>query len=104
MAQHTDGNITYTVTLEVQQLLVESKKVIQELKELNNSGLSSSKGLDRLDASAKSAGNSLGKLTTIAKAVSAALVSSTVIAYAQSWNELEDRIQNTGATDRKSVV
>lgn len=98
MAQHTDGNITYTVSLEVQQLLVESKKVIQELKELNNSGLSSSKGLDRLDASAKSAGNSLGKLTTIAKAVSAALVSSTVIAYAQSWNELEDRIQNTGAT------
>ena len=98
MAQHTDGNITYTVSLEVQQLLVESKKVIQELKELNNSGLSSSKGLDRLDASAKSTGNSLGKLTTIAKAVSAALVSSTVIAYAQSWNELEDRIQNTGAT------
>lgn len=98
MAQHTDGNITYTVSLEVQQLLVESKKVIQELKELNNSGLSSSKGLDRLDASAKSAGNSLSKLTTIAKAVSAALVSSTVIAYAQSWNELEDRIQNTGAT------
>ena len=98
MAQHADGNITYTVSLEVQQLLVESKKVIQELKELNNSGLSSSKGLDRLDASAKSTGNSLGKLTTIAKAVSAALVSSTVIAYAQSWNELEDRIQNTGAT------
>ena len=98
MAQHTDGNITYTVSLEVQQLLVESKKVIQELKELNNSGLSSSKGLDRLDASAKSTGNSLSKLTTIAKAVSAALVSSTVIAYAQSWNELEDRIQNTGAT------
>ena len=98
MAQHTDENITYIVSLEVQQLLVESKKVIQELKELNNSGLSSSKGLDRLDVSAKSTGNSLGKLTTIAKAVSAALVSSTVIAYAQSWNELEDRIQNTGAT------
>ena len=98
MAEHTDGNITYTVSLEVQQLLDESKKVIQELKELNNSGINSSKGLDRLDASAKSTGNSLGKLTTIAKAVSAALISNTVFAYAQSWNELEDRIQNTGAT------
>ena len=98
MAEHTDGNITYTVSLEVQQLLDESKKVIQELKELNNSGINSSKGLDRLDTSAKSTGNSLGKLTTIAKAVSAALISNTVIAYAQSWNELEDRIQNTGAT------
>lgn len=98
MAEHTDGNITYTVSLEVQQLLDESKKVIQELKELNNSGINSSKGLARLDASAKSTGNSLGKLTTIAKAVSAALISNTVIAYAQSWNELEDRIQNTGAT------
>ena len=98
MAQHTDGNITYTVSLEVRQLLEEAKRVVQELKELNNSGQNSSRGLDRLDASARSAGNSLGKLTTIAKAVSAALVSSTIIAYAQSWNELEDRIQNTGAT------
>ena len=98
MAEHTDGNITYTVSLEVQQLLDESKKVIQELKELNNSGINSSKGLDRLDTSAKSTGSSLGKLTTIAKAVSAALISNTVFAYAQSWNELEDRIQNTGAT------
>ena len=98
MAQHTDGNITYTVSLEVRQLLEEAKRVIQELKELNNSGQNSSRGLDRLDNSARSAGNSLGKLTNIAKAVSAALVSSTVIAYAQSWNELEDRIQNTGAT------
>lgn len=98
MAQHTDGNITYTVSLEVRQLLEEAKRVVQELKELNNSCQNSSRGLDRLDASARSAGNSLGKLTTIAKAVSAALVSSTVIAYAQSWNELEDRIQNTGAT------
>ncbi len=98
MAQHTDGNITYTVSLEVRQLLEEAKRVIQELKELNNSGQNSSRGLERLDNSARSAGNSLGKLTTIAKAVSAALVSSTIIAYAQSWNELEDRIQNTGAT------
>ena len=98
MAEHTDGNITYTVSLEVQQLLDESKKVIQELKNLNTGGITASRGMNQLDASVKSAGGSLGKLTSIAKAVSAALISNTVFAYAQSWNELEDRIQNTGAT------
>ena len=98
MAEHTDGNITYTVSLEVQQLLDESKKVIQELKNLNTGGITASRGMNQLDASVKSAGGSLGKFTSIAKAVSAALISNTVFAYAQSWNELEDRIQNTGAT------
>ena len=98
MAQYTEGNITYTVSLEIKELLENSRKIMQEMKELNNSGSKASKGLEKLESSAQSAGNSLGKLTNIAKAVSAALVSSTVIAYAQSWNELEDRIQNTGAT------
>ena len=98
MAEHTDGNITYTVSLEVQQLLDESKKVIQELKNLNAGGITASRGMNQLDASVKSTGGSLGKFTSIAKAVSAALISNTVFAYAQSWNELEDRIQNTGAT------
>ena len=98
MAEHTDGNITYTVSLEVQQLLDESKKVIQELKNLNTGGITASRGMNQLDASVKSTGGSLGKFTSIAKAVSAALISNTVFAYAQSWNELEDRIQNTGAT------
>ncbi|WP_334324325.1 tape measure protein [Gilliamella apicola] len=98
MAEHTDGNITYTVSLEVQQLLDESKKVIQELKNLNTGGITASRGMNQLDASVKSAGGSLGKFTSIAKAVSAALISNTVFTYAQSWNELEDRIQNTGAT------
>lgn len=98
MAEHTDGNITYTVSLEVQQLLDESKKVIQELKNLNTGGITASRGINQLDASVKSTGGSLGKFTSIAKAVSAALISNTVFAYAQSWNELEDRIQNTGAT------
>ena len=98
MAQYTEGNITYTVSLEMKELLENSRKIMQEMKELNNSGSKASKGLEKLESSAQSAGNSLGKLTNIAKAVSAALVSSTVIAYAQSWNELEDRIQNTGAT------
>lgn len=98
MAEHTDGNITYTVSLEVQQLLDESKKVIQELKNLNTGGITASRGMNQLDASVKSTGGSLGKFTSIAKAVSAALISNTVFAYAQNWNELEDRIQNTGAT------
>jgi tape measure domain len=98
MAQYTENNITYTVSIEMKELLENSKRVQQELNELSNNGVKASKGIDKLESSAKSAGNSLGKLATIAKAVSAALVSSTVIAYAQSWNELEDRIQNTGAT------
>lgn len=98
MAQHTDGNITYTVSLEMKELLENSRKIMQEMKELNNSGSKASKGLEKLESSAQSAGKSLGKLATIAKTVSAALVSSTVLSYAQSWNELEDRIQNTGAT------
>ena len=98
MAQYTENNITYTVSIEMKELLENSKRVQQELNELSNNGVQASKGIDKLESSAKSAGNSLGKLATIAKAVSAALVSSTVIAYAQSWNELEDRIQNTGAT------
>ena len=98
MPKFEDGQITYQVELETKNLLEESKKVREELKELNNSGSKASKGLEQLETSAKNTSNSLGKLTSVAKAVSAALVSNTVIAYAQSWNELEDRIQNTGAT------
>ena len=93
-----DRNFTIYCSVELHDLLVESDKAIRELKKINKSAAEASKGVDQLEASAKSAGNSLSKLTTIAKAVSAALVSSTVISYAQSWNELEDRIQNTGAT------
>ncbi|MCX8602421.1 MULTISPECIES: tape measure protein [unclassified Gilliamella] len=98
MAQHTDGNITYTVSLEMKELLENSRRVIKELEELNGGSSRASRGLDRLETSSQNAGNSLGKLTKIAKTVSAELVSNTVIGYAQSWNELEDRIQNTGAT------
>ena len=98
MPKFEDGQITYQVELETKNLLEESKKVREELKELNNSGSKVPKGLEQLETSAKNTSNSLGKLTSVAKAVSAALVSNTVIAYAQSWNELEDRIQNTGAT------
>ncbi|OCG30309.1 hypothetical protein A9G33_08060 [Gilliamella sp. Choc3-5] len=93
-----DKDFTITCNVELKDLLEATDKAKKELKELSDSGTKASKGIDKLESSAKSAGGALGKLTTIAKAVSAALVSSQVIAYAQSWNELEDRIQNTGAT------
>ncbi|OCG40348.1 tape measure protein [Gilliamella sp. Bif1-4] len=93
-----DKDFTITCNVELKDLLEATDKAKKELKELSDSGAKASKGIDKLESSAKSAGGALGKLTTIAKAVSAALVSSQIIAYAQSWNELEDRIQNTGAT------
>ena len=98
MAQHTDGKITYIVSLEMKQLLENSKRVLDELRELNNAGQRASRGMNELENSIRNATSSMGKLTTIAKAVSVALVSNQVISYAESWNELEDRIQNTGAS------
>ncbi|MFQ0995771.1 tape measure protein, partial [Gilliamella sp. BG2] len=93
-----DKDFTITCSVELKDLLEATDKAKKELKELSDSGAKASKGIDKLESSAKSAGGALGKLTTIAKAVSAALVSNQIISYAQSWNELEDRIQNTGAT------
>ena len=93
-----DREFTIYCNAELNDLLEATDKARMELKKINKSATDASKGVDKLESSAKSAGNSLGKLTSVAKAVSAALVSNTVIAYAQSWNELEDRIQNTGAT------
>lgn len=93
-----DREFTIYCNVELNDLLEASDKARMELKKINKSAAEASKGVDKLESSAKSAGNSLGKLKTIAKAVSAALVSNTILNYAQSWNELEDRIQNTGAT------
>ncbi|MFQ0995493.1 tape measure protein, partial [Gilliamella sp. BG2] len=78
------GSIYYTIEAKTGDLLTADKQVSSFNKRAQE-------GFDRTAAS-------MSKITTIAKAISAALVSSTVIAYAQSWNELEDRIQNTGAT------
>ena len=78
------GSIFYTIKADTGALLTADKEVSSFNK--------------RAQEGFEKTGASMSKLTTIAKAVSAALVSSTVIAYAQSWNELEDRIQNTGAT------
>ena len=78
------GSIFYTIEAKTGALLTADK----EVSDFNK----------RAQAGFEKTSATMSKLTTIAKAVSAALVSSTVIAYAQSWNELEDRIQNTGAT------
>ena len=102
MATYTEGSIVYEVSLETRGLLENSGKVREQLLKLNDSGEIAAKGLNKVDSSAVGAGNSLGNLSTIAKAVSAALVSSKILAYAQSWNELEDRISNTGATARET--
>lgn len=78
------GSIFYTIEAKTGALLTADK----EVSDFNK----------RAQAGFEKTSATMSKLTTIAKAVSAALVSSTVFAYAQSWNELEDRIQNTGAT------
>lgn len=78
------GSIFYTIEAKTGALLTADK----EVSDFNK----------RAQAGFEKTSATMSKLTNIAKAVSAALVSSTVIAYAQSWNELEDRIQNTGAT------
>ncbi|OTQ31254.1 hypothetical protein B6D19_09695 [Gilliamella apicola] len=53
MAKFEDCQITYQVELETKNLQEESKKVREELKELNNSGSKVSKGLEQLKTSAK---------------------------------------------------
>ena len=53
MAKFEDCEITYQVELETKNLQGESKKVREELKELNNSGSKVSKGLEQLETSAK---------------------------------------------------
>ena len=78
------GSIFYTIKADTGALLTADK----EVSSFNR----------RAQEGFEKTGASMSKLVTIAKAVSAALVSNTVISYAQSWNELEDRIQNTGAT------
>ncbi|MFQ0999962.1 tape measure protein [Gilliamella sp. BG6] len=78
------GSIYYTIDAKTGALLTADKQVSSFNKRAQE-------GFERTAAS-------MSKLTQIAKAVSATLVSSQIISYAQSWNELEDRIQNTGAT------
>jgi tape measure domain-containing protein len=85
------GSIYYTIEAKTGDLLTADKQISSFNQRAQD-------GFNKTDKSVNSLSGSMSKLTTIAKGVSAALVSSTVIAYAQSWNELEDRIQNTGAT------
>ena len=62
MPKFVDCQITYQVELETKNLLEESKKIREELKELNNSGSKASKGLEQRETSAKNTSNSLDKL------------------------------------------
>ena len=62
MAKFVDCEITYQVELETKNLQEESKKVREELKELNNSDSKASKGLEQRETSAKNTSNSLDKL------------------------------------------
>ena len=62
MPKFVDCQITYQVELETKNLQEESKKVREELKELNNSDSKASKGLEQRETSAKNTSNSLDKL------------------------------------------
>ena len=53
MAKFVDCEITYQVELETKNLQEESKKVREELKELNNSDSKASKGLEQRETSVK---------------------------------------------------
>ena len=64
MPKFVDCQITYQVELETKNLQEESKKVREELKELNNSDSKASKGLEQRETSAKKSSNSIGKLNS----------------------------------------
>ena len=85
------GSIYYTIDAKTGGLLTADKYV-------SNFNQRAQEGFNRTDRSANSLIGTMGKLSTVARAVSAALVSNAILSYAQGWNELEDRIQNTGAT------
>ncbi|OCG13653.1 hypothetical protein [Gilliamella apicola] len=53
MPLFVDCEITYQVELETKNLLEESKKIREELKELNNSDSKASKGLEQRETSVK---------------------------------------------------
>lgn len=85
------GSIYYTIDAKTGSLLTADKQV-------SNFNQRAQDGFNKTDRSANSLVGTMGKLSTVARAVSAALVSNAILSYAQGWNELEDRIQNTGAT------
>ena len=64
MPKFVDCQITYQVELETKNLQEESKKVREELKELNNSDSKASKGLEQRETSAKNTSNSLDKFNS----------------------------------------
>ena len=102
MAQYSSGDVVYTVSLDTKNMLEESKRVRDEFKAIESGSDNASSSLTQLDKTAHSTGKSLGNLSAIAKGVGLALMSNKIIAYAEAWNELEDRIQNTGLTAKET--
>ncbi|ORF45453.1 hypothetical protein [Gilliamella apicola] len=64
MPKFVDCEITYQVELETKNLQEESKKVREELKELNNSDSKASKGLEQRETPVKNTSNYLNKFNS----------------------------------------
>ena len=83
------GSIFYTIEAKTGALLTADKEVSDFNKRAQE-------GFNKTDRSVNSLNGSMGKLTQVAKGVVAALVTNQVFAYANAWQDLEDRLKNTG--------
>lgn len=83
------GSIFYTIEAKTGALLTADKEVSDFNKRAQE-------GFNETDRSVNSLNGSMGKLTQVAKGVVAALVTNQVFAYANAWQDLEDRLKNTG--------
>lgn len=83
------GSIYYTIDAKTGALLTADKQVSSFNKRAQE-------GFNETDRSVNSLNGSMGKLTQVAKGVVAALVTNQVFAYANAWQDLEDRLKNTG--------
>ncbi|OCG46941.1 hypothetical protein A9G35_04230 [Gilliamella sp. Choc5-1] len=83
------GSIYYTIDAKTGALLTADKQVSSFNKRAQER-------FNETDRSVNSLNGSMGKLTQVAKGVVAALVTNQVFAYANAWQDLEDRLKNTG--------
>lgn len=83
------GSIYYTIEAKTGALLTADKQV-------SSFNQRAQEGFNETDRSVNSLNGSMGKLTQVAKGVVAALVTNQVFAYANAWQDLEDRLKNTG--------
>lgn len=85
------GSIFYTIEARVGALLTGGRQVDR----FNNDA---QRGFNQTDRQVNSLNASMGRLSQVARAVTAALVTNQIFAYASAWNDLEDRLKNTGLT------